>query len=94
VNSAPLDAITHWDRQPVPGNEPHRGPRHALTRPTLEGSASRPRLIAFNEYASDDHNEVAVVQVRPDAASMEPTWASSVTASDRSVPPNGEEGPE
>jgi hypothetical protein len=32
---------------------------------------NEPRLIAFNEYASDSHNEVTVVQVHPDAASME-----------------------
>ena len=29
-----------------------------------------PRLIAFNFYASDDGNEVSVVQVHPDADSM------------------------
>jgi DNA-binding PucR family transcriptional regulator len=33
--------------------------------------ANEPRLIAFNEYASEDHTEVAVVQVHPDAASLE-----------------------
>jgi hypothetical protein len=33
--------------------------------------AAEPRLIAFNEYASDDGTEVGVVQVHPDAASME-----------------------
>lgn len=32
--------------------------------------ASEPRVIAFNEYASDDGTEVAVVQVHPDADSM------------------------
>jgi hypothetical protein len=32
---------------------------------------NEPRLIAFNEYAADDQNEVTVVQVHPDAASME-----------------------
>jgi hypothetical protein len=32
--------------------------------------ASEPRLIAFNEYASEDGTEVAVVQVHPDAESM------------------------
>jgi hypothetical protein len=31
---------------------------------------SEPRLIAFNEYASEDGTEVAVVQVHPDAESM------------------------
>jgi hypothetical protein len=33
--------------------------------------ANEPRLIAFNEYANDDGTEVAVVQVHPDAQSME-----------------------
>jgi len=33
--------------------------------------ANEPRLIAFNEYADDNGTEVAVVQVHPDAASME-----------------------
>ena len=33
--------------------------------------ANEPQLIAFNEYASEDGMEVAVVQVHPDAASME-----------------------
>jgi hypothetical protein len=33
--------------------------------------ANEPRLLAFNEHASEDHSEVAVVQVHPDAASME-----------------------
>jgi hypothetical protein len=33
--------------------------------------AKEPRLIAFNEYASEDGGEVEVVQVHPDAASME-----------------------
>jgi hypothetical protein len=33
--------------------------------------ANEPRLIAFNEYANDDGTEVAVVQVHPDAESME-----------------------
>ncbi|MGD0981897.1 MAG: hypothetical protein ABR946_10520 [Solirubrobacteraceae bacterium] len=33
--------------------------------------ANEPRLIAFNEYANDDGTEVGVVQVHPDAASME-----------------------
>jgi hypothetical protein len=32
--------------------------------------ANEPRLIAFNEYASEDGSEVAVVQVHPDADSM------------------------
>ena len=32
--------------------------------------ASEPRVITFNEYASDDGTEVAVVQVHPDADSM------------------------
>jgi hypothetical protein len=30
-----------------------------------------PRLLAFNEYVNADRTEVAVVQVHPDAASME-----------------------
>jgi hypothetical protein len=33
--------------------------------------ANEPRLIAFNEYVSDAGDEVTVVQVHPDAASME-----------------------
>jgi biotin carboxylase len=33
--------------------------------------ASEPRLIAFNEYVNDDGTEVTVVQIHPDAASME-----------------------
>jgi hypothetical protein len=33
--------------------------------------ANEPRLLAFNEYANDDGTEVAVVQVHPDAESME-----------------------
>jgi hypothetical protein len=33
--------------------------------------ANEPRLIAFNEYVSDDRSEVTVVQIHPDAASME-----------------------
>jgi hypothetical protein len=33
--------------------------------------ANEPRLIAFNEYANEDHSEVTVVQVHPDAASLE-----------------------
>jgi hypothetical protein len=33
--------------------------------------ANEPRLIAFNEYANDEGTEVAVVQVHPDAESME-----------------------
>jgi hypothetical protein len=35
----------------------------------IEGN--EPRLIAFNEYANEDGTEVGVVQVHPDAASME-----------------------
>lgn len=34
-------------------------------------AASEPRLIAFNEYVNDAGTEVTVVQVHPDAASME-----------------------
>jgi hypothetical protein len=33
--------------------------------------AGEPRLIAFNEYANEAGDEVSVVQVHPDAASME-----------------------
>jgi hypothetical protein len=33
--------------------------------------AHEPRLIAFNEYVNEGHSEVTVVQVHPDAASME-----------------------
>jgi hypothetical protein len=33
--------------------------------------SSEPQLLAFNEYASEDGTEVSVVQVHPDAASME-----------------------
>ena len=33
--------------------------------------ASEPRLIAFNEYVNDAGDEVTVVQIHPDAASME-----------------------
>ena len=32
---------------------------------------SEPRLISFNEYVNESRSEVAVVQVHPDAASME-----------------------
>jgi hypothetical protein len=32
---------------------------------------NEPRLIAFNEYANDEGAEVGVVQVHPDAESME-----------------------
>jgi len=33
--------------------------------------ANEPRLIAFNEYVGETGDEVTVVQVHPDAASME-----------------------
>ena len=33
--------------------------------------AKEPRMIAFNSYANQEGTEVAVVQVHPDAASME-----------------------
>jgi hypothetical protein len=33
--------------------------------------AGEPRLLAFNEYANAERTEVTVVQVHPDAASME-----------------------
>jgi hypothetical protein len=32
---------------------------------------SEPQLLAFNEYVNEEGTEVAVVQVHPDAASME-----------------------
>ncbi len=33
--------------------------------------ANEPRLIAFNEYVNEAGDEVTVVQIHPDAASME-----------------------
>jgi hypothetical protein len=33
--------------------------------------ANEPRVIAFNEYANEEGTQVAVVQVHPDAESME-----------------------
>ena len=41
--------------------------------PELSGfiEAHEPRLIAFNEYVNEDRSEVTVVQIHPDAASME-----------------------
>jgi hypothetical protein len=33
--------------------------------------ANEPRMLAFNEYANDEGNEVEVVQVHPDADSFE-----------------------
>jgi hypothetical protein len=33
--------------------------------------ANEPRLVAFNEYVNDDRSEVTVVQIHPDAASLE-----------------------
>jgi len=41
--------------------------------PELAGfiEAHEPRLIAFNEYVNEDHSQVSVVQIHPDAASME-----------------------
>jgi hypothetical protein len=33
--------------------------------------ASEPRLIAFNEYVNEAGDEVTVIQIHPDAASME-----------------------
>jgi len=32
---------------------------------------NEPQLLAFNEYANEDGTEVGVVQIHPDAASME-----------------------
>jgi hypothetical protein len=34
-------------------------------------AANEPRLLAFNEYVDEDRSEVTIVQVHPDAASME-----------------------
>jgi len=34
-------------------------------------AANEPRLIAFNEYVSESGDEVTVVQIHPDTASME-----------------------
>jgi hypothetical protein len=34
-------------------------------------AANEPQLLAFNEYANEEGTEVAVVQMHPDAASME-----------------------
>jgi len=33
--------------------------------------AHEPRLIAFHEYVNEEHSQVSVVQIHPDAASME-----------------------
>jgi hypothetical protein len=33
--------------------------------------ANEPQLLAFNEYANEEGTEVGVVQIHPDAASME-----------------------
>jgi len=33
--------------------------------------ANEPQLLAFNEYVSEDGTEVGVIQIHPDAASME-----------------------
>ena len=33
--------------------------------------AHEPQLIAFHEYVNEDHSQVSVVQIHPDAASME-----------------------
>ena len=33
--------------------------------------ANEPRVIAFNEYVNEEGTEVAVVQIHPDADSME-----------------------
>ena len=33
--------------------------------------ANEPQLLAFNEYVNEDGTEVGVVQIHPDAASME-----------------------
>ena len=47
--------------------------RRAAARPgtvTLH-DANEPRLIAFNQYVNENHSEVTLVQVHPDAASLE-----------------------
>src|SRR4051812_13137424 len=40
-------------------------------RPRRVRRQNEPRLIAFNEYVNDTGTEVTVVQVHPDAASMQ-----------------------
>jgi hypothetical protein len=45
--------------------------------------ANEPRLLAFNEYVDTDGAEVTVVQVHPDAASMEFHYAESLDATIR-----------
>jgi hypothetical protein len=34
-------------------------------------AANEPRLLAFNEYVDEERSEITIVQVHPDAASME-----------------------
>jgi predicted aconitase len=34
-------------------------------------AANEPRVLAFNEYVDEERSEVTIVQVHPDAASME-----------------------
>ena len=45
--------------------------RERVSRLVAFIEANEPRLIAFNEYLNDAGDEVSVVQVHPDAASME-----------------------
>jgi hypothetical protein len=46
-------------------------PNNSAFRGYLASSRPASRLIAFNEYVNDDLREVTVVQVHPDAASLE-----------------------
>ena len=45
--------------------------------------SKEPQMIAFNAYANEDGTEVAVVQLHPDAASMELHMESSGSTSPR-----------
>ena len=45
--------------------------REAFAKLTQVVEENEPRMIAFNGYANEDGTEVAVVQLHPDAASME-----------------------
>ena len=45
--------------------------RERVTRLVAFIEANEPRLIAFHEYANEDGTEVGVVQIHPDADSME-----------------------
>ena len=48
--------------------------------------ANEPRLIAFNEYVNEAGDEVSVVQVHPDAASMEAHIAMLPREHERRMP--------